>query len=343
MLKVTCPARIDLAGGTLDVYPLYVFEDGGVTVNAAIELRSKVWMEKRKDKKIFIRSKDLGSKFVASNIHNLKPSGPLSLVARAVRFYRPKFGLNITTQNDAPKGSGLGASSSLLIALSCGLNKICKTGFSRTKIIDVAANIEAQEIGIPTGKQDYYAAMYGGINALWFGLERNVREDLTSPEMILRIEKSCVLSFTGISHFSGATNWDMLKAYIEKRGKTVQHMKAIKATALAVHEALKKKNLSRLAKLVGKEWQNRKALAKGVSTPKIEKLMSAAQKAGAISSKLCGAGGGGCMITFCKPDDVDSVKMALTLAGADIMPLRIATQGVAMQDPEMYFRENSAK
>lgn len=331
LLKVTCPARIDLAGGTLDVYPLYVFEDGGVTVNAAIELRSKVWMEKRKDKKIFIRSKDLRVKTMARNIRSLKPSGPLSLVARAVRFYQPKSGLNITTRNEAPKGSGLGASSSLLIALSCALNEICQSRLTKTKIIDVAANIEAQEIGIPTGKQDYYAAMYGGINALWFGLEKNVREPLGNSDLIRKIEKSCVLSFTGISHFSGATNWDMLKAYIEKKGKTVQHMKAITATALAVHDALKKQNLSRLAKLVGQEWQNRKALAKGVTTSKVEKLMSAAKKAGAISSKLCGAGGGGCMITFCKPDDMDSVKMALTLAGADIMPLRISTQGVEME------------
>ncbi len=123
-IKVVAPTRIDLAGGTLDIFPINVFENGGLTVNAAININSQVIAEKRQDDKIVIFSQDLKIRKVFKNIKELTPENELGFLCRIIHFYNPAFGVNIETHNSAPKGSGLGASSSLLIALSFALLKL---------------------------------------------------------------------------------------------------------------------------------------------------------------------------------------------------------------------------
>lgn len=331
-ILASTPTRIDLAGGTLDIYPLYVLEDGGITINAAIELRSYVQIEERKDKKISIKSLDLKEKVIGKNLESLKLNNKLDFLVRIVKFYKPKSGLNITTYNTAPAGSGLGASSSLLIALSGALNKLNRNKYSKKQIIDIGANLEAQAIGIPTGKQDYYAAMFGGVNAWWFGLDRNEREILIkNPKELSFLEERCILSFTGISHFSGTNNWNMLKRYIDKRGKTCEKMNRIKNTALKMREYFIKGDFYKLAESIAEEWENRKSLARGVSNKRIENLMEKAKSAGALASKICGAGGGGCMITMVDKDKKEEVLRVLKMAGAKILPLKFSRQGLKIK------------
>jgi D-glycero-alpha-D-manno-heptose-7-phosphate kinase len=327
----TAPCRVDLAGGTLDIYPLYVFLDGGVTVNMAIDLLSEVRLETREDSHIHLRSVDTGAELFARDLASLRPEGPLSLVARAVRFYWPGVGLNVTTKNAAPHGSGLGASSSLLIALTGALDAVNNTGLRFQQIVDWSANVEAQEIEIPTGKQDYYAALYGGVNAIWFGLKGNEVEPLAEEQTLEELERALVLSFTGESRFSGASNWNMLKAFIEAQGQTRQHMERIKATSLEMREAIKKRDWAWFARLLDEEWRNRKELAAGVTTEQIDGLMEAARGAGALASKICGAGGGGCMITAVPEGAREAVIRALEENGARVLPFRISKEGLRVQ------------
>jgi D-glycero-alpha-D-manno-heptose-7-phosphate kinase len=161
-VSVTVPTRIDLAGGTLDVYPLYLFEDGGLTVNAAINVYGHVTVEERPDVQIHIRSEDTGAEEAFASLAEMSSSigSGLDLAKRALRFYckhsDPRRGMNVTLRSEAPCGSGLGASSALLVALSSALNEIENLGLSKDRVIDLAANIEAQVISIPTGKQDYF-------------------------------------------------------------------------------------------------------------------------------------------------------------------------------------------
>lgn len=328
IIQASAPTRVDLAGGTLDIHPIYVFEDGGLTVNAAIEVRSYVEVKPRDDTRINIYSLDLNKKVSFKSLKKLKFGTGLDFLVRIVKFYLSDSGVDIITKNTAPIGSGLGASSSLLIALSSALNKLRKKKFSKNQIIDIGANIEAQEIGIPTGKQDYYAAMYGGINAIWFNLERNKLEKLVVEEKLLReLEKRIVLSFTGISHFSGTNNWNMLKRYIDNVGTTRENMKKIKETAFKMREAIIKGDFSLISETLSEEWENRKNLAKGVSNSRIEKLMKVAKEAGAQASKICGAGGGGCMITIVKENLREKVEEALEKNGAEILEFKIARSG----------------
>src|SRR5205823_496169 len=150
------------------------------------------------------RSVDTGLEERAPSLEQLAFGGPLDLCARILRFYRPTTGVDVELESRAPRGSGLGASSSLLIALSGALNALTGARYSPEEIITFGADLEAQNIRIPTGKQDYYAAMHGGVNAIWFNVGGNRIEPLLVDDAAVRtLEERLVLSFTGISHFSG--------------------------------------------------------------------------------------------------------------------------------------------
>jgi D-glycero-alpha-D-manno-heptose-7-phosphate kinase len=331
-VEAIAPNRIDLAGGTLDIYPLYLFEEGSVTVNIGTDVSSRVRLTPRSDAAVHIRSVDTGLEQSARNMEELDPRGPLDLVARLLRFYAPSAGVDVETENRAPRGSGLGASSALLIALSGALNELNGTGYDGETLIRYGADLEAQNIEIPTGKQDYYAAYYGGVNAIHWGIRSNeVRKLVVTEEVITTLERRLILSFTGLSHFSGATNWDMLRNYIENRGSTRASMQAIKETAHDMAAALLAGDFDGFARVLDREWQNRRSLADGVSNPEIDGMMDAARAAGAMASKLCGAGGGGCMITFAEEGAREQVQDALVSRGARLLPYRISRGGLQVR------------
>ncbi len=333
IVEATTPTRIDLSGGTLDLYPLYLFLDGGVTNNAAIDLYSKVRIETRDDAEVHLRSVDTETELVAPSIEALPVDAELSLVARVVRYYRPRTGVNVITDNTPPHGSGLGASSSLLIALSGALDRINGTNLDPYLFVEYGANLEAQVIAIPTGKQDYLAALYGGVNAFRFDVRGWERQSLIAEEGKLQaLEDRIVLTFTGITHFSGTSNWNMMKRFIDDEPGSRENMGTIQRTAEEMREALLAFDLDRFGVLLDQEWQSRKRLAEGVSTAAIDGMVEAAKDAGALASKICGAGGGGCMITFVGEGKRKPVEAALESAGAQVMPFRIARKGLTVEE-----------
>jgi len=328
-VEAIAPSRIDLAGGTLDLYPLYLFEPNGITVNIGTSVGSRAKLTPRPDPEIHIRSVDTGAVQSAPCVEELDLGGPLDLVARLIRFYRPATGLDVETENQAPRGSGLGASSSLLIALSGALNHLNRSGHDGETLIRFGADLEAQNIAIPTGKQDYYAAFYGGVNAIHWGIRENrVEPLLVSEECLATLERRLILTFTGISHFSGVTNWSMLRNYIENTGTTREAMARINNTAHAMAEVLQSEDWEGFSQVLDREWQNRRSLAEGVTTPEIDRMMAAARDAGAFASKLCGAGGGGCMVSFAAEGREDAVREALVDSGATHIPYQISRTGL---------------
>ena len=329
IIRATTPNRIDLAGGTLDIWPLYAFLGGGYTVNAAVNLGSEVTIETRPDHKFDLYSEDLKTGLTADSLADLEPDGTMDLVVRALKHYRPSVGLNIRTHNKAPKGTGLGSSSALLIALGGALFALESKAVDKQHLIDTSADIEAMLIGIPTGKQDYYAAAYGGVNAIWFGHGANRVEPLVVEDEVRQVlDERLILTFTGETRFSGTSNWNMIKAYIENTGDTRHHLAAIARTSHAVRDALLAADFDAFARALAEEWQNRKSLAEGVTTPRIDELMEKAAAAGALASKICGAGGGGCMISFCAPSRRQSVIAALVGAGAVHLAYSVRMQGL---------------
>lgn len=332
-VKATVPMRIDLAGGTLDVYPLYLFEGGGLTVNAAVDIKASAVVTTRQDCRLCLRSEDLNVDEEVASLDTMAFGGALDIIKRALSYFRPETGLDITLHSEAPRGSGIGASSALLMALSSCLNAVTGRGLSFQQIIDVGANIEAQVIGIPTGKQDYFPPLYGGVCAIWFDVDSWRLESLSADNALIQaLDERLVVSYTGIPHSSAATNWAMLKAYVEKQGDTVERMHEIKAISLAMRDCLRAGDMGGFARLVNDEWQLRRGLAEGVSNLEIEAIMETAKGAGALASKICGAGGGGCMITVAEPDTVAAVSAALRSAGARILPASLTSRGLSLDE-----------
>lgn len=331
-LTVQAPTRIDLAGGTLDVHPLYVFEGGALTVNAAIDLYSRVEIESRDDGRIRLMAQDFDASLEVASLQDLDPDEAgqaLDLIVRILRFYRPSGGLTIRTSSQVPAGSGLGGSSSLLVALSAALVQWENRPISKLEMIDWGAEIEAESIGIPTGKQDYYPPAFGGICALRLGMTGVRREPIElSAAFSARLQESLVLGYSGASRFSGTNNWEVLKGYVEKRRETIQSVRRLKSTAERTYKALKKEDLEELARCLDEEWSNRRGLAPGVSTPEVEGIFADARAAGAWSLKLCGAGGGGCFCALVPAQKRDEVVRAIQARKGRVLDCRLEAAGV---------------
>ncbi len=328
-IVVTAPTRIDLAGGTLDLHPLYLFLDDPLTVNASLNLRSRATVTPLPGSQVRLVSEDLGVSVEAESPQDLALGGQLDLLARAVRFYAPQGGLELSTHSSAPKGSGLGASSSLLMSMSKALGEFSGRNDDMEDIIHWGGAIEAQNLRIPTGLQDYYGAWLGGINGLRFGVQGTEISSLhSSAEFLEQLQEAIIISFTGISHFSGTNNWNMLKRFIDREGDSVERMQAIEATSLQMWTALIDEELEAVAQALAEEWRNRCGLAEGVTTAKVDAIMEAARQAGALASKLCGAGGGGCMLTLAAPGKRQAVVEALQSAGAQVLPAALDLTGL---------------
>ena len=332
IIEASAPVRIDLAGGAFDVHPLYLFEGGGVTVNIGIDIRTRVRLETRDDDEIHLHSVDLDVTESAENVDALDLNRELGFVARIVKFYAPAGGLNLSTEVNIPKGSGLGTSSSLLISLTGALDALNGTHLTADQMIDYGANIEAQSLMVPTGKQDYFGAYYGGFNAIWSEMQGCRNESIPiSDQRTDELNERIILSFTGQPRFSGATNWGLVKGYIDDVGDTREILRNLQKTGFEMCDCLRTgAQTDSFVKLLQQEWENRKQCAEGVTNPEVEKIIAEAAKAGALVSKLCGAGGGGCMISYAEPQHRDAVIAGLEADGARRMPYRIARQGMTI-------------
>lgn len=320
MIKSKSPVRIDFAGGTLDIFPLYLFHEEGLTVNAAINLYTETHVEEREDSEIHIISKDLGIDVKFNSISEINHDNKLSLFSRAVDFFKPKKGINLYIRSPVPKGSGLGTSSAMLISTVGALDNLMKTNYSKKQLIDIAQGIETTVLQIPTGRQDYLAATHGGINAFHFRTAWDDAESLNlSKGFLNEIKESLILCYTGESHYSGLTNWDMFKMRVDGNKKSIEALEGIKKTAFKMKKALLEENLDEFGKILLEEWNNRVRLSDGVCTEQMQKLIDAAKEKGSYAYKACGAGGGGCMIFLAKKEDRAAVENSLRKNGAMIL------------------------
>ncbi len=170
-ISTKAPCRVDLAGGTMDIWPLYLYHAGAVTVNFAVDRYTSCTVETRSDPHIVLRSHDLGQEHAYAGFDELradtKPKLPLA--SFIIRFFAPSQGISLETHSEAPAGAGISGSSALIIATTSALNRLTGARYSIEKLREISQNIEAQIIKVPTGCQDYYPAMYGGVSAIELG------------------------------------------------------------------------------------------------------------------------------------------------------------------------------
>ena len=326
-IAASAPTRIDLAGGTIDIWPLYLFHDGAATLNAAISLRAQVTVEQCAGERIELRSLDTNRALSARRWSDLDPAGQLPLLVRAARQYQVER-VSVTTRAESPAGAGIAGSSALTVALCGAFAHLTGASTNPEDLLQVAMNIECQTIAVPTGVQDYRPAMYGGIAAIELRADgvRRVALDVPAGELEQRI----VLAYTGEPRQSGTNNWEITKRHIDGDRGVFDCFERIRDTAVAMRTALERGDWDEVGRQIAAEWANRKRLAPGVTTPTIDDLMARAAAAGATAAKVCGAGGGGCLFCYGPPEARTAIASALTAGGARVLGYGIETEGLQL-------------
>jgi D-glycero-alpha-D-manno-heptose-7-phosphate kinase len=324
-IHASAPTRIDLAGGTLDIWPLYLFHDGAQTLNAAISLRASCDLRSRDDRRLVIHSEDSDERVEVDHWSQLRDTHDLRLLGRLLHYFQAE-GLELRTRSDSPVGAGIAGSSALNIAVCGALNAWSGGHRTADEIFQIAMNVEAQAIDVPTGAQDYRPAYYGGISAVELRVNgvRRVAIGVRPEELQQRI----ALAYTNASRNSGINNWDVTKRHIDGDTGVQLAFARIRDIAAAMRAALERRDWSEVGRQIAAEWDNRKKLAPGVTTPDIDAMLAAARAAGSLGGKVCGAGGGGCLFCFAEPDDIPAVRKALADAGARVLDFTIEARGL---------------
>ena len=189
-------------------------------------------------------------------------------------------------------------------------------------------NVETQVIRVPAGLQDYYPALHGGVNAVRFGPGGvSVDRLTTDPD---DLERRIVLAYTGVPHFSGTNNWEIFKGHVDGSAEIFERFERIRDTTHRMREAIAAADFDEAGRVLGEEWENRRALSPGVSTPIIDELMTVARSAGAPYAKVCGAGGGGCLFCYGPPTARGAIAEALARGGARLLEYRIEMEGLRL-------------
>jgi D-glycero-alpha-D-manno-heptose-7-phosphate kinase len=335
-ITATASCRVDLAGGTLDLWPLYLFHPGAVTVNFALTILTRATITPRAGDEITFHSIDTGREDHFADLGAFKSAKTYKhgLAGYLCRHFlslpeAPKGGFVLETQSESPAGAGISGSSALMIATTAALAKYCGVKMDKEAMRVLAQNVEAQLIRVPTGCQDYYPALYGGVGAvrlLASGVER-VLINIPFAELDSRL----TLAYTGVPRQSGINNWEVFKAHIDGDKKVTKNFDEITEIAKSIHCALTGQEWDKVAALLRREWKLRKTNAPGITTPKIDKLVKAATDAGAQAAKVCGAGGGGCVVFLSEPNVKSKVESAIAAAGGKLLPCKVAKDGVQVR------------
>ena len=335
-IESKAPTRIDLAGGTLDIWPLYLFHEGAVTVNCAITRHASCVIETapEKSRRIVLFSSDTRRTESFASLEALVRARRynLPLLAHLVRLFRPSGGFTLTTDSEAPAGAGIGGSSAMAVAICAALDRLTGAGLRREAWIHISRDIEAVVIRVPTGTQDHYPPAFGGAAAIVLAPGGERREALGCD--LDELERRLVLCYTGKPRQHGINNWEVFKRHIDGDRRVAQNLEKIAGIARQVRAALERSQWSEVGRLVREEWDFRRRNLRTISTPLIDRVISSARKNGALGGKVCGAGGGGCLALVIDPDSRASVETAVTAAGGTLLPMRIDREGVQIRlDP----------
>ena len=319
---------MDLAGGTVDIWPLYLFHPGAVTVNFAVSVRTRCTLRPLAGKQITLKSLDTGAEDRFTDCAELCAAKKFrhALAAYLVRFFCPEGGFELETHSESPAGAGISGSSALMIATTAALARWTGRNLGLEEIRALAQNLEAQLIRVPTGCQDYYPALYGGVNAIHLDPDGIHRQAIPVPPE--EIDARFLLVYTGAPRQSGINNWEVFKAHINGHRRVFRNFEQIVAIARAMHDALATAKWEEVARLLHAEWKLRKTNAPGITTPLIDKLVAVAGRNGGLAAKVCGAGGGGCVVFMVEAQAKQRVAEAIRANGGRILELQVARDGL---------------
>ncbi len=322
-IEIRSPTRVDLAGGTLDCWPLYNFVGPCFTVNLSINISTGVKLNIRQDQTININIRDLNfsKKYLSFKeiYHSKDPE--VGLILETLKIWNLNgVGFDLETYSESPVGGGLGGSSSLVISLLKAFGIYFKKEWELHEIVTVAHNLESAFLRTLTGTQDYIPAFQHGLNIVKYspyGFEvKKVDFDLNY------ISDHILLVYTGRSHHSGINNWQVIQSVVEKDSRTLTALSKMAAVAKDMTDVCLNGDWQKIPELFKREFSARLELSEGFSSPEILALENIALQNGAHAVKICGAGGGGCVMIWCAPKKRDHLQKTIMAEGYQVLDAR---------------------
>jgi D-glycero-alpha-D-manno-heptose-7-phosphate kinase len=334
IIRSKAPLRLGLAGGGTDVSP-YSDIYGGAILNITIGMYAYATIKPLTGKKIRIKAMDRGEEILLDSKKQLETNGQLDLAKgvynRVVRdFIKKPLAFELTTHVDAPPGSGLGSSSTLVVAILGAFVEWLKLPLGEYDIAHLAYRIEREDLGMHGGKQDQYAATFGGVNYMEFYDNDKV---IVNPlrvrdSWIHELENNLILFYTETSRLSSEIIKKQSENVKQKNKKSIEAMHSLKEQSIRMKEALLKGDVDRIGEILHYGWQHKKAMAEGISNPQIENIYHSALKAGATGGKISGAGGGGFMFFYAPYNAKFKVVEALNKLGGRVMRYNFTPHGL---------------
>ena len=333
-IRARVPLRLGLAGGGTDLSP-YCDRFGGAVLNTTIDRYAYAFIGPSPDGRLHFVAPDLGLEEDFAPDLTAIATAKLVLHAgvtkRMARLYADGVlaPMTVTSYVEAPAGSGLGSSSALVVALVEAFRAYYNAPLGPYDVAHLAFEIERLDLGLAGGKQDQYAATFGGINFIEFQAgDRVIVNPLrVTPAVAHELETSMVICFTGVSRRSEAIIVEQQRGISEPTGTALDSLHQLKSDALEMKDALLRGQIPRMADILNRSWLAKQRTAAGISTGLIERLHQIAFANGAIGGKVSGAGGGGFMMFIVPPHHRVQVIRALTEAGADADGVRFVTAG----------------
>jgi D-glycero-alpha-D-manno-heptose-7-phosphate kinase len=329
------PLRIGLAGGGTDVSP-YCDLYGGAILNATISLSAYANIEPLQENKIIVETLDRKEIQTFDLMDELPINGELDLLKGVYNrvkkdFPFPNTGFRLSTFVDAPAGSGLGTSSTLVVAILGAFVEMLKLPLGDYDIAHLAYEIERYDLKLAGGRQDQYAATFGGVNFMeFFENDKVIVNPLRIRSQYMHeLENNLVLYFTATSRESATIIKEQVKNVTSKDEKSIEAMHQLKEQARMMKDALLKGKLSEIGEILDYGFQQKRKMAANISNSSIEEIYEAAKKAGATGGKISGAGGGGFMIFFCPGNTNYAVKEALLKFGGEVKNYTFTKYGVS--------------
>ncbi len=316
------PVRVDLAGGTLDIWPISAIVPNAVTLNCTLDDGVTIKIERVLGPSTLVNA-DTGLIGPLSATHT-----DLKLVAGAMNFFRPhtEEGFKVTTHSSVPRGSGLGTSSVILAALLSGISLELETPMQALEIVRAATDIEARIIACPTGVQDYIAPLFGGMNSIRFPAGNLTVTPIPIPD---ELRDRMVLIFTGFCHFSGAPNWEMVKGFFDSSQIRSAFYQLADIANHAVN-AVESGNVNRLARHMREDYDIRKSLPVQL-LPQTEDLFQFLEENPLVTGfRMCGAAGGGTVVAISAEGKADSLRHEVNELGYQVLALKPQKGGITV-------------
>ncbi len=328
VVRARTPLRISFAGGGTDVAP-FPETEGGAVLSATIDryvLGSLVADDRGS---MSVESLDYGVSLELAPGEDFAPDGKLDLVKAAIKrvWREDERGYGIVLSSSVPPGSGLGSSSAMVVTVVSLLNEYYGVAMGEYDVAQLASVVEREDMGIAGGLQDYYAAAFGGFNYIEFGERVIVNPLRVREDVIGELEMNLVLCFTGGTRRSDAIISDQTQRYTRAETDALSGLREQKLLALSMKAALLRGELDDFGYLLGQAWQAKKKMSPRISTPHIDELYEAAQRAGARGGKVTGAGGGGYMLLYVDFERRHKVVEAMEAMGATASGFSFARQG----------------